>query len=123
MLILAKDNLFGWANRKKFDRFLFLILIFLLFSRPDKEKVGIVGRTGSGKSSITQAIFRLAITDGIIFIDDVNIETIGLHTLRSNISIIPQDPIMFVGSLRNNLDPFNEKTNDDLWNVLEQVNR
>lgn len=122
MLILAKDNLFGWAY-KKIDRFLFLILIFLLFSRPDKEKVGIVGRTGSGKSSITQAIFRLAITDGIIFIDDVNIETIGLHTLRSNISIIPQDPIMFVGSLRNNLDPFNEKTNDDLWNVLEQVNR
>lgn len=68
-----------------------------------------------------QAIFHLALVDGDIEIDDVNINTLGLHTFRQRISIIPQDPILFVGSLRENLDPFNEKNDDELWHVLEQV--
>ena len=63
----------------------------------------------------------MAIIDGDIEIDDVNISSLGLHTFRQRISIIPQDPIMFVGNLRKNLDPFDEKTDDEIWNVLEQV--
>lgn len=86
-----------------------------------QEKVGIIGRTGAGKSSIIQAIFQLAPVEGSIEIDDVNINTLGLHTFRQKISIIPQDPILFVGSLRQNLDPFSEKNDDELWHVLEQV--
>jgi ABC-type multidrug transport system fused ATPase/permease subunit len=80
-----------------------------------------VGRTGSGKSSITQAIFHLAVVDGNIEIDDVKLETLGLHTFRGKISIIPQDPVLFAGTLRINLDPFDEKTDDEIWSVLEQV--
>jgi len=68
-----------------------------------------------------QALFQLAVVDGTIEIDDVNINDLGLHTFRQRISIIPQDPVMFVGSLRNNLDPFDEKTDDEIWHVLEQV--
>lgn len=68
-----------------------------------------------------QAIFQLALVEGSIEIDDVNINSLGLHTFRQKISIIPQDPILFVGSLRQNLDPFSEKNDDELWHVLEQV--
>lgn len=97
------------------------VLHNLSFEINEKEKIGICGRTGAGKSSITQAVFQLAIIDGIIEIDDVDINSLGLHTFRQKISIIPQDPIMFVGNLRKNLDPFDEKTDDQIWNVLEQV--
>ncbi len=91
------------------------------FSNLTQEKIGIIGRTGAGKSSIIQAIFHLTHVDGDIEIDDVNINTLGLHAFRQKISIIPQDPILFVGSLRENLDPFNEKSDDEIWHVLEQV--
>lgn len=97
------------------------VLHNLSFNVRGTEKIGIIGRTGSGKSSITQALFQLAITEGTIEIDGVDISDLGLHTFRQKISIIPQDPVLFVGSLRYNLDPFDEKTDDEIWSALQQV--
>lgn len=80
-----------------------------------------MGRTGAGKSSIIQAMFRLAVNEGEILIDGLDIANLGLHDLRKNISIIPQDPVLFSGSLRFNLDPFDDKSDDAMWDALEQV--
>ncbi|XP_070706055.1 multidrug resistance-associated protein 1-like [Pempheris klunzingeri] len=86
----------------------------------DREKVGVVGRTGAGKSSLALGIFRiLEAAMGQIFIDGINIAEIGLHDLRSRITIIPQEPVLFSGSLRMNLDPFDVCSDEDLWKALE----
>ncbi|KAJ8954547.1 hypothetical protein NQ318_000781, partial [Aromia moschata] len=97
------------------------VLDNLTFEVKAKEKIGIVGRTGAGKSSIITAIFRLADTDGQILIDNVDIKEIPLNTLRSKISIIPQEPILFSGTIRMNLDPFGKYTDDMIWTALEHV--
>lgn len=93
----------------------------LRFAIKSQEKIGIVGRTGSGKSSIIQALFRMPKITGTIRIDNVDTQSLSLHELRKNISIIPQDPILFSGSLRSNLDPFDEHKDEAIWNVLDQV--
>jgi ABC-type multidrug transport system fused ATPase/permease subunit len=87
-----------------------------------REKVGIVGRTGAGKSSLALAIFRaLEADEGKILIDGLDIGSIGLQDLRENITIVPQDPTLFHGSIRSNLDPFDQYTDDEIFAALRRV--
>ncbi|XP_074036471.1 multidrug resistance-associated protein 1-like [Leptinotarsa decemlineata] len=99
-----------------------LVLTSVNFHIRGGEKVGIVGRTGAGKSSLTLSLFRIIeAAAGSIFIDGVKISELGLHTLRSRLTIIPQDAVLFSGTLRMNLDPFDQYNDDAVWKSLEHA--
>ncbi|KAI1320456.1 hypothetical protein EDD11_000841 [Mortierella claussenii] len=97
-----------------------LVLNEISFDIQAGHMVGVVGRTGAGKSSLIQALFRLVeLESGNVVIDDIETDTIGTADLRSKISIIPQDPVLFQGTLRYNLDPLLKHTEQELWQALE----
>jgi ABC-type multidrug transport system fused ATPase/permease subunit len=98
------------------------VLKGLTFSVSQNQRVGVVGRTGAGKSSLTLALFRfLEARSGSIHIDDIDISTIKLYDLRSRLAIIPQDPVLFSGTVRSNLDPFDQHTDHELREALARV--
>ncbi|XP_049821979.1 ATP-binding cassette subfamily C member 4 isoform X2 [Aethina tumida] len=97
------------------------VLKNLNFVIAPNQKIGVVGRTGAGKSSLINALFRLFEFQGAIIIDNVNIGGIGLSSLRKKISIIPQEPVLFSNTVRYNLDPFNEYKDDEIWNAIIEV--
>ncbi|KAL7540817.1 hypothetical protein ACHAXR_012685 [Thalassiosira sp. AJA248-18] len=101
-----------------------LVLKDITVSIKGGEKIGVVGRTGSGKSSLMNALFRITEVEadgGKILVDGVDIASIGLNPLRLSLSIIPQDPVMFSNTVRYNLDPFEEKSEYELWEALKKV--
>jgi ABC-type multidrug transport system fused ATPase/permease subunit len=99
-----------------------LVLKGLSFSARAGTRVGIVGRTGSGKSTVFQALYRfIEVAGGRITIDGVNIAGVPLHRLRRALAIIPQDPTLFMGSLRSNLDRYGEHSDEELWRVLDRT--
>ncbi|KAI8807236.1 P-loop containing nucleoside triphosphate hydrolase protein [Cladochytrium replicatum] len=99
-----------------------LCLLNMSFEAKAGEKIGIVGRTGAGKSSLTLALFRMIEpTNGGIYIDGVDTQQLGLFCLRSRLTIIPQDPVLFSGTVRTNLDPFTKYTDEDIWKALDSA--
>uniref|UniRef100_A0A8C5VSM2 Multidrug resistance-associated protein 1-like n=1 Tax=Microcebus murinus TaxID=30608 RepID=A0A8C5VSM2_MICMU len=97
-----------------------LALQDITFKTREEEKIGIVGRTGAGKSTLSNCLFRIVErSGGKIIIDGIDISTIGLHDLRGKLNIIPQDPVLFSGTLQMNLDPLNNCSDSELWEVLE----
>lgn len=121
----------NWANQgniefrdysTRYRSGLDLVIYHMNIEVQARERIGIVGRTGAGKSSITLALFRMVEPcSGTIFIDGVDITDLGLHDLRSAITIIPQDPILFSGTLRFNLDPFERYTDQEIWTALDHA--
>ena len=98
------------------------ILLDVSFRIRAGERIGVCGRTGAGKSSLLVALFRQNLLDaGTITIDGVNTATIGLKKLRHGLGIIPQDPVLLSGTLRFNLDPWDEHTDDELWRMVDRV--
>lgn len=99
-----------------------LVLKGLNIDIPPQSKVGVVGRTGAGKSTLMVSLLRIVELDsGKVFIDDQDIRCLGLTRLRKSIAVIPQDPVLFSGTIRSNLDPFDEYPDADLFDVLTRV--
>lgn len=124
------NNVKNWPNNgkvkfenvsMKYNKSIKPVLKQITFEMKPGEKIGIIGRTGAGKSSIISAIFKLYETKGSIYIDDLNTKVISPDVLRKKLSIIPQDPLLFVGTIRENLDPFKEYDDNQIWNALETV--
>ena len=114
--ITVKDLHVGYAPN------LLSVLHGLAFHVEPCQRIGIVGRTGSGKSSLTLALFRfLKACKGSISVDGIDISKIKLHGLRHRLAIIPQDPVLFSGTIRSNLDPFGDYSSAELHNTLRQV--
>ncbi|XP_073302739.1 ABC transporter C family member 14-like [Primulina huaijiensis] len=98
-----------------------LVLKGITLSIGGGEKIGVVGRTGGGKSTLIQVLFRLVEpSDGRIIIDDIDISALGLHDLRSRFGIIPQEPVLFEGTVRRNIDPTESYSDDEIWKSLER---
>lgn len=97
------------------------VLKEITFTVKPKEKIGIVGRTGAGKSSIISTLFRLYDYEGEIHVDNVEIKSLSLEYLRQHISIIPQDPVMFSGTIRSNIDPLQQHTDEEIWKTLHKI--
>jgi len=105
-----------------YNKNLDFVLKGISFKIESNSKIGIVGRTGSGKSTMVLSLFRMVdFAIGTIYIDSIDIKKIDLKTLRNGIAIIPQDPTIFQGSLRFNLDPFDEYDDNEIWKALEVV--
>jgi ATP-binding cassette, subfamily C (CFTR/MRP), member 4 len=130
-----KNNTTSWPNRgeivfknafMKYGEGMNYALNGLNLVIPAGKKIGVVGRTGAGKSSIIQALFRMVEIENepnsSITIDGTDIKKLGLNFLRKSLSIIPQTAVIFTGTIRRNLDPFEEFSEKELWNVLEEVN-
>lgn len=99
-----------------------LILKNVSFKIPSGKRVGLVGRTGSGKSTVFQSVYRFVeIEQGQILLDQVPIHQVPLERLRRNLAVIPQDPALFMGSLRSNIDRYNQATDSEVWTVLKKV--
>ena len=127
----SDDSLGNWPSKGQIEFVNFsvkyrpdteIVLKNISFKIQGNEKVGIVGRTGSGKSTITLCLFRiLEATEGKIMIDDVDISSVGLDKLRNNLTIIPQDPALMEGTLRYNIDPLDRSTDSDIVKVMEKI--
>ncbi|XP_030766381.1 multidrug resistance-associated protein 7 [Sitophilus oryzae] len=126
------DPPFGWPNQGvvsfnnvvvKYREHLAPSLMGISFETRPCEKIGVVGRTGAGKSSLIAALFRLVgVSGGEICIDSVNVAKVSLSALRSRLFCIPQDPFLFSGTLKENLDPLGEFTEHEIWSALSKVN-
>ncbi|KAH9117348.1 hypothetical protein AeMF1_008866, partial [Aphanomyces euteiches] len=127
----ANDKVTNWPSQgaiafegysMRYRAHLDLVLNDIAFAVEPGHQVGICGRTGSGKSSLMAALFRMVpSSSGRITIDGVDIASVSLKSLRSGLTIIPQDPVLFSGSIRLNLDPTNDADDADLWTVLKRV--
>uniref|UniRef100_A0A2N9IZZ9 ABC-type xenobiotic transporter n=1 Tax=Fagus sylvatica TaxID=28930 RepID=A0A2N9IZZ9_FAGSY len=117
----TEEKVFIMVKEIRYAEHLPSVLKNITCTFPGRKKVGVVGRTGSGKSTLIQAIFRVVEPrEGSIIIDDVDICKIGLHDLRSRLSIIPQDPAMFEGTVRTNLDTLQQYSDSEIWEALDK---
>ena len=104
----------------RYDPMLPMVLSGITFNIEPGSLVGVVGRTGSGKSSLFAALFRLVEPDsGAVIIDGVDISTLSLSELRPRLAIVPQEPVVFSGTVRDNIDMFGESTDEDIWSAIE----
>ena len=97
------------------------ILKGITFIINPQEKIGIVGRTGAGKSSLIAALFRMPQPNGYVIIDDVNVSDVNIQSSRRAMAVITQNPVLFTGTLRMNLDPFEEYEDMEIWNALKDA--